>query len=123
MDTVFEQNPNIDVYFKTSDGESFYNENDAKNYAKKLKDKKVQRIVRGVSSESESPENKQASGGAPKLDYREAIKAIEASETLEQLEQFKDYPQPSVVKALEEKRAELTANIDVNAEDVNQNQA
>ncbi|MGE4345936.1 MAG: hypothetical protein AB7D46_00835 [Flavobacteriaceae bacterium] len=121
MDKVFKDNPKLDVYFKTSDGEAFYNENDAKNYAKKLKDKKVQRVVKGAVSETET-ENKQDSN-TPKLSYQEALKAIKGAETLEQLEQFNDYPQPSVIKALEEKRAELTANIDVNAEDVNQNQA
>ncbi len=42
---VFEQNPNLEKYYGTSDGEAFYNENDAKNYAKNLDDKAVEMVL------------------------------------------------------------------------------
>lgn len=112
MDNVFKDNPNLKAYYKTSDGTAFYTEADAKNYAKSLENKEVKLVERGYSKPEATTE---------KLDYKQAIKVIQESETLEQLEQFKDYPQPSVIKALAEKRAELTANIDVDAEDVDPN--
>lgn len=39
---IFESNPNLEKCFSTSDGEHFYNENDAKNHAKSLEDKSVE---------------------------------------------------------------------------------
>lgn len=44
MNDVFKQNPNLEKYFSTSDGEAFYNENDAKNHAKKLEVKSVETV-------------------------------------------------------------------------------
>lgn len=42
MKEVFEQNPNLEKVYATSDGECFYNDNDAKNHAKKLDVKTVE---------------------------------------------------------------------------------
>ena len=44
MNQVFEQNPKLEKYYGTSDGEAFYNENDAKNHAKNLEDKTVETV-------------------------------------------------------------------------------
>ena len=44
MDVIFEQHPNLEQYFKTSDGECFYLETDAKDYAKILENKEVEII-------------------------------------------------------------------------------
>lgn len=41
---VFEQNPNLKKVYCTSDGTPFYQENDAKNHAKTLKDKSVETV-------------------------------------------------------------------------------
>lgn len=41
---VFEQNPHLDKVYTTADGECFYNENDAKNHAKKLEVKTVEPV-------------------------------------------------------------------------------
>ncbi len=41
---VFENHPNLEKCFSTSDGELFYNENDAKNHSKTLEDKKVEPV-------------------------------------------------------------------------------
>lgn len=41
---VFEQNPHLDKVYTTADGECFYNENDAKNHAKKLDVKTVEPV-------------------------------------------------------------------------------
>ncbi len=45
MNDVFKQNPKLEKYYGSSDGEAFYNENDAKNYAKKLEDKTVSIVL------------------------------------------------------------------------------
>lgn len=42
---IFESNPNLKEVHMTSDGESFYNDNDAKAHAKTLKDKSVELVV------------------------------------------------------------------------------
>jgi len=41
---IFENHPNLEKCFSTSDGEHFYNENDAKNHAKSLEDKTVEPV-------------------------------------------------------------------------------
>ena len=41
---VFEQNPHLDKVYTTTDGECFYNENDAKNHAKNLEVKTVETV-------------------------------------------------------------------------------
>lgn len=42
---IFEANPNLKEVHATSDGQCFYNDNDAKMHAKTLKDKSVELIV------------------------------------------------------------------------------
>ncbi len=42
---IFNTNPTLEKCFKTSDGEHFYNESDAKNYAKSLQDKHVEKLI------------------------------------------------------------------------------
>jgi ABC-type uncharacterized transport system auxiliary subunit len=41
---IFETHPNLEKCFSTSDGEHFYNENDAKNHAKSLEDNTVEPV-------------------------------------------------------------------------------
>jgi len=41
---VFEQHPDLEKVYCTSDGTPFYQENDAKNHAKTLKDKSVEAV-------------------------------------------------------------------------------
>lgn len=45
---IFENHPNLEKCFSTSDGEHFYNENDAKNHAKSLDDKTVEPVYNGA---------------------------------------------------------------------------
>lgn len=103
MDKVFQEHPELNVYYKTSDGEKFYLEHNAKLHAKGLQDKTVTPVERGAAV---SPE---ADGQDERLDYREAIKQIKAAESLEDLASFEDYPQKSVQEALAAKVQELTA--------------
>lgn len=45
MDTIFNDNPNLDVAYKTADGKYFYTENGAQNHAQTLKNKEVKKVV------------------------------------------------------------------------------
>ena len=45
MKDVFENNPKLEKCFVTSDGQAFYQEGDAKNYAKSLEDKSVEVVL------------------------------------------------------------------------------
>lgn len=53
-DKVFLTHPQLDAYFKTSDGECFYHHLDAKNWAKNLTDKAVVKVLK---KDSESDTN------------------------------------------------------------------
>ena len=46
MDSIFKDNPGLDVAYKTADGKYFYTENGAQNYALTLKNKEVKKVVR-----------------------------------------------------------------------------
>ena len=46
MEQVFIDNPSLDVAYKTCDGKYFFLENDARNHARTLEDKKVIEVVR-----------------------------------------------------------------------------
>jgi len=72
--SIFEANPNLKKYFKTSDGESFYKEGDANLHAKGLENRKVTPVFRPVKSPETDIE-------LPK--YKELIKEIKAAATTE----------------------------------------
>ena len=42
---IFESNPHLKEVYSTSDGEVFYNDNDARMHAKTLKEKKVDKVI------------------------------------------------------------------------------
>jgi hypothetical protein len=44
MHTIFESNPDLKKAYITADGTPFYQETDAKNHAKTLKDKSVETV-------------------------------------------------------------------------------
>lgn len=46
MEQIFKDNPKLDVVYKTADGKFFFLENDARNHATNLEDKKVIKIGR-----------------------------------------------------------------------------
>lgn len=54
MKNVFEQNPKLDVVYQTSDKKYFYLENDATNHAQTLENKKVIKLERESTKESEA---------------------------------------------------------------------
>jgi hypothetical protein len=98
-DPVFENNPTISCYYKTSDGEAFYKDFDANSHARTLDNKEVQTITKDSEPVKEKP--------AKAEDF---ILAIKETTTLEGLEQFKNDTRSTVLKAIETRTAELTAN-------------
>lgn len=71
MDKVFENNPNLKVYYKTSDGTAFYTESDAKLHAKTLDDKNVSPVFKDAVAfdlldQTKSEEEKEAETQAQK---------------------------------------------------------
>lgn len=51
MKQVFKDNPSLDLCYQTSDGTCFFLEADAKNYAKTLKIKSVEKLTREQNTE------------------------------------------------------------------------
>lgn len=59
MEQIFKDNPKLDVAYKTADGKFFFLENDARNHATNLEDKKVIKIERTgeiPTSDNEEPD-------------------------------------------------------------------
>ena len=46
MDSIFKDNPGLDVAYKTADSKYFYTENGAQNHALTLKNQEVKKVVR-----------------------------------------------------------------------------
>ncbi len=53
MDNIFEQHPNLKQYFKTADGQAFYEHSDAKLHARTLEDKSIETVEKPVKVEKE----------------------------------------------------------------------
>lgn len=52
MEQIFKDNPKLDVAYKTADGKYFFLENDAKNYALTLEDKRVIKVENNYTERS-----------------------------------------------------------------------
>lgn len=53
MEQIFKDNPSLDEVYQTSDGKFFYLENDARNHASKLENKKVMKLIRPLNTGDE----------------------------------------------------------------------
>ncbi len=53
MDNIFEQHPNLKQYFKTADGQAFYEHSDAKLHVRTLEDKSIETVEKPVKVEKE----------------------------------------------------------------------
>lgn len=73
MEQIFKDNPSLDEVYQTSDGKFFYLENDARNHASKLENKRVEKLIRPLKEE------KTAENGDPKEAQRtEKITELQA---------------------------------------------
>ena len=95
---VFKTYPKVDEFFETSDEQKFFNESDAKNHARKLKDKHISKLERGVEMAKQSS----------KPSAEERIEAIGKLETVEAVnEALKGETAKTVKQAGEDRIAEL----------------
>lgn len=53
QDSIFERNPELTEYFKTSDGQAFYTESSANLHARSLNDKNVEHVIKEQEAEEE----------------------------------------------------------------------
>lgn len=53
MEQIFKDNPSLDEVYQTSDGKFFYLENDARNHASKLENKRVVKLIRPLNTGDE----------------------------------------------------------------------
>lgn len=102
--SVFEQFPNCDKVFATTDGNTFLNKNRAELHAGPKG--KVVTIERPIVAEKK--EVKEYAINATKT-----VEKVKAATTLEELKQFTEDDRKTVIDAVEKKTAELTAAIEV----------
>lgn len=87
MDTIFNDNPNLDVAYKTADGKYFYTENGAQNHALSLKNKEVKKVVRTEeATETEEVKNEVATQTEKPSETPEPSETSDSSETPENSE-------------------------------------
>ncbi len=103
---IFKNYPTLQVYFKTADGQSFFQESDARNHAKSLESKKVEKVERPF----EAIEDKEVKEYA--INAKDSIALIKEATAVTALEAFADDERKSVKEAYEKKLAELNASND-----------
>lgn len=97
MDTIFNDNPNLDVAYKTADGKYFYTENGAQNHALSLKNKEVKKVVRTEeATETEEVKNEVAT----ETEEPQTVVTVEPSEPSEntnssEVSDNSEIPEPS----------------------------
>ena len=92
MDTIFKDNPSLDVAYKTADGKYFYTENGAQNHALTLKNQEVKKVVRPEEEIEESKtvtttQPSDISENSESTDISENSENSNVSETFEPLEE------------------------------------
>lgn len=85
MEQIFKDNPKLDVAYKTTDGKFFFLENDARNHATNLENKKVIKVERTEetpTSDNEEPDITDDIKGneEPKGDLTDSVKNIISEE-------------------------------------------
>ena len=101
---VFEQFPNSDKVFATTDGNIFLNKNRAELHAGPKG--KILTIERPIETEKKATKEYA-------LNSKDTIAKVKAATTLEELKQFTDDERKGVIDAVEKRTAELTADITV----------
>lgn len=106
MEQIFKDNPKLDVAYKTTDGKFFFLENDARNHATNLENKKVIKVER-------PEENPTSDNEEPKGDLTDSVKNIisEEKKVLEEItnevQELKEDTSNEDVKGLEDEQKEV----------------
>ena len=106
---IFNNYPTLQVYFKTADGQAFFQESDAKNHAKTLENKKVEAVERPFE-EIEEKSIKEVKEYA--INAKDSIALIKEVTAVEDLANFADDERETVKKAYDKKLAELNVSND-----------
>lgn len=106
---IFKNYPTLQVYFKTADGQSFFQESDARNHAKSLENKTVEKVERPFEA-IEDKEVKEVKEYA--INAKDSIALIKEATTVEDLANFADDERKSVKEAYEKKLAEIKNDSD-----------
>ncbi len=106
---IFKNYPALQVYYKTADGQAFFQESDARNHAKSLENKKVEPVERPIE-EIEDKSTKEVKEYA--ISAKDSIALIKEATTVEALEAFADDERKSVVEAYAKKFTELNKSTD-----------
>lgn len=92
--SIFDQYPNLEEYFETSDGQKFFKETAAKTHARTLEDKSVNKVKRTDAKKPQSSADILALVSS--MDLETAQKYLEQEKGLET-------PRTTILKALEGK--------------------
>lgn len=97
MDTIFNDNPNLDVAYKTADGKYFYTENGAQNHALTLKNQEVKKVVRTEDATEKEEVKNEVVTETQKPQTVETIEPSEPSENIDSSEvsDNPETPEPS----------------------------
>ncbi|WP_435138906.1 hypothetical protein [Formosa sp. A9] len=111
-DQVFEKQPSLERYFKTSDGKEFYKHHHAKMHADGLKDKKIEEVVNPSPKpiEVSTPQAKTVANAnaneelTPMQKAQLRVDAINAMQTVDEVESALVGETAKTVKAAGEER-------------------
>lgn len=111
---IFETNPNLKEVHITSDGQAFYNDNDAKMHAKTLEDKKVELVLNPTFlSDIEVIDEEDLSGsGEPKLEDLTKAELVDFAKVNFELELSAKDTKPVLLAAIDAKVKELSQGVD-----------
>ncbi len=119
MKEVFEQNPDLEKVYATSDGECFYNENDAKNHAKKLEVKTVETVynenlLEVIDEEELTDADKEMAEfeAAEKAKEEQAAQEAAAQKEAEEKAKEEQEAQEAAAKKEADDKAELAKSLD-----------
>lgn len=118
MEQIFKDNPKLDVAYKTTDGKFFFLENDARNHATNLENKKVIKVERteeALISDDNTPIVSDDIKGneEPKGDLTDSVKNIisEEKKALDEItnevQELKEDTPDEDVKGLEDETKEI----------------
>lgn len=110
---IFKNYPTLQVYFKTADGQSFFQESDARNHAKSLENKTVEKVERPFEA-IEDKEVKEVKEYA--INAKDSIALIKEATAVTALEAFADDERKSVKEAYAKRLAELSAPVEGNTD-------
>ena len=99
---IFESNPNLKEVHMTSDGQCFYNDNDAKMHAKTLEDKSVELVMNPTFLvDIEVVDEQELNGGEKSISEMKPAELVALAKEKFDVELNPKTPKPTLVKQVE----------------------